>query len=96
VGSEKASGHYLMRVRLESGARIPPHTHPDHRVATVLAGTAYVGFGAVFDEKVLVTIPAGGVYEVPAGVPHFAWAKEGDVEYQESGVGPTGTEITKP
>ena len=25
------------------------------------------------------------------GVPHFVWAKESEVTYQETGMGPTGT-----
>lgn len=74
-----------------SGGRIPPHTHPDARNATVLAGTLHVGFGATFDAARLVAIPGGAVYVAPANVPHYGWAKDGDVLYQEAGVGPTGT-----
>jgi len=95
LGSEKGEGPYLLRVRLAADARIPPHTHPDARITTVLSGTAYVGFGETLDENSLVMVPEGGVYEVPAGVPHFAWAKGGDVEYQESGFGPTKTSLVK-
>jgi quercetin dioxygenase-like cupin family protein len=89
VGDEKATGPYLFRVRLESGARIPPHTHPDTRSTTVLSGTIHVGFGATFDEARVVAVPAGAVYVAPAGTPHYVWARDGAAEYQESGVGPT-------
>lgn len=27
---------------------------------------------------------------VPAGTPHFLWARDGEVEYQKSEVGPSG------
>ena len=91
VGAEKQAGAYLVRVKLERGGRIAPHSHPDQRVSTVLAGTIYVGFGSVFDETKVVAIPTGGVYVAPANVPHYVWAKDGDVQYQESGIGPTGT-----
>ena len=91
VGAEGKSGPYLLRVKLAAGARIPPHTHPDERSSTVLAGTLYVGFGANFDETKVVTVPTGAVYVAPAGVAHYVWAKDGDVVYQEAGVGPTGT-----
>jgi len=91
LGDRKSVTSYALRVRLEPGARIPPHTHPDTRYSTVLSGTLYVGFGEQFDEARLVAIPQGAVYEAPAGVPHFLFAKEGPVEYQEGGVGPTGT-----
>ena len=91
IGSEGGAGTYVLRVRLARGARIPPHTHPDERYTVVLSGTLYVGFGAVFDPARLVAMPAGTVYVAPAAVPHYLWARDGDVEYQEAGVGPTGT-----
>ena len=70
---------------------MPPHTHPDARHTTVLAGTLYVGFGDVVDESAAVAVPTGAVYVAPAGVAHWVWAKDGEVQYQEAGVGPTAT-----
>lgn len=95
VGGEQKVGAYLLRVKLASGARIPPHTHPDERNTTVLAGTIYVGFGETFDEAKAVAIPAGAVYVAPANVPHYVWAKEGEARYQEAGAGPTGSAFLK-
>ncbi|MBP7149731.1 MAG: cupin domain-containing protein, partial [Acidobacteria bacterium] len=69
---------------------------PDERNTTVISGTVYVGFGESFDETKIVAVPAGAVYVAPAGVPHYLWAKDGDVVYQEAGVGPTGTSFGKP
>jgi quercetin dioxygenase-like cupin family protein len=91
VGAEQESGLYALRVRLAAGARIAPHTHPDSRYSTVLSGTLYVGFGETVDESAMVAVPAGGVYVAAANQPHYLWARDGEVEYQESGVGPTGT-----
>ncbi|MCC6767342.1 MAG: cupin domain-containing protein [Deltaproteobacteria bacterium] len=91
VGSERAAGPYLFRVRLDSGARIPPHVHSDARNTTVLSGTLWVGFGETVDDARLVAVPAGAVYVAPAGVPHWIAAKEDPVVYQESGLGPTAT-----
>lgn len=91
VGTEKDTGPYLFRVRLASGGRMPPHTHPDARITTVLSGTLSVGFGPTFDERNVVAIPAGAVYVAPANTPHYVWAKDGPVVYQESGTGPTAT-----
>lgn len=96
LGSEQHTGLYVLRVRLDEGARIPPHTHPDERHTTVLAGTIFVGFGERFDKPKLVAIPTGAVYVAPAGIPHYLWAKKGHVVYQESGFGPTGTVISEP
>ncbi|MFM7540996.1 MAG: cupin domain-containing protein [Planctomycetota bacterium] len=91
LGQEKAPGPYILRVKASKGARLEPHSHPDERQTTVLSGTIWVGFGERFDESRMVEIPAGAVLVVPARTPHFVWARQGDAEYQETGVGPTGT-----
>lgn len=91
VGAEKATGPYLMRVELAAGTRIFPHRHPDTRATTVLRGTLYVGFGETADDAALVAIPEGAVYVAPAEMPHFLWAKDGPVLYQENGIAPTTT-----
>jgi quercetin dioxygenase-like cupin family protein len=91
VGGEKLPGAYLVRVTLAADAKIAPHSHPDQRITTVLAGTIYVGFGTVFDADKVVGIPVGGVYVTPANQPHYVWAKDGEAQYQESGSGPTGS-----
>ena len=96
IGAESKPEPYLIRVKLNAGGRIPPHTHPDARNSTVLSGTLYVGFGATFDEAKLVAIPSGAVYVAPAHVPHFVAAKGEAVLYQEAGTGPTGTTFVKP
>ena len=82
---------YCVRVKLAAGGRIPPHTHPDGRNSTVLQGVLYVGFGRTFDESKVVAIPTGAICVIPADVPHHVWAKDGDVVYQEAGVGITRT-----
>ncbi|SPD73350.1 exported hypothetical protein [uncultured Desulfobacterium sp.] len=96
LGSEQKPGTYLFRARLASGAKIPPHTHPDERNTTVLTGIIYVGFGEKFDETKMVAVPAGGVYIAPANVTHYIWARDGDASYQEAGTAPTGTFFIRP
>lgn len=95
IGAERVSGVYVLRVMLAKGGKIPAHTHPDTRNSTVLSGTLYVGFGHILDETKVVAIPAGGVYVAPANVAHYLWAKDDDVVYQESGIGPTATTPAK-
>ena len=95
LGTEQKPGLYLLRAKLAANGQIPPHTHPDQRNTTVLSGTIYVGFGETFDAGKVVAIPAGAVYVVPAGTPHYIWAKDGNAEYQEAGIGPTATAILK-
>ena len=62
----------------------------------MLSGVLYVGFGATFDETVMVAIPTGAVYVAPAQTPHYVWAKDGAVGYQEVGVGPHRDGIQQP
>lgn len=95
-GAEAAPGLYALRVELEAGARLPPHTHPDARLTTVLEGTLWVGFGATADPAQAVAVPAGSSLLAPAGVPHWVWAREGAVRYQEHGAGPTATRFLAP
>ena len=96
LGAEQKPGPYILRVRLAASGLIPPHTHPDQRNTTVLSGTIYVGFGETFDADKVVVIPTGAVYVAPAEVPHYIWAKDGNAEYQEAGVGLTATVMLKP
>ena len=95
-GAEAAPGLYALRVELEAGARLPPHTHPDPRLTTVLEGTLWVGFGTTPDPARAVAVPAGSSLLAPAGVPHWVWAREGAVRYQEHGSGPTATRFLAP
>jgi hypothetical protein len=47
--------------------------------------------GKLSTNRRLVAIPTGAVCVIPANVPHYVAAKEGDVIYQEAGVGVTET-----
>ncbi len=95
LGGESDPHPYALRVRLASGGRIPPHVHPDDRHTVVLVGTLYVGMGEDFDADAVIAVPAGAVYLAPANVYHYVWARDGDVEYQENGVGPTATRFVE-
>ena len=63
----------------------------------ILSGTLYYGLGEQWDESKLIAFPAGTFFSEPPKLPHFAWAKDGDVILQVTGTGPTGTtQITPP
>lgn len=96
LGGEKTPGPYIFRVVLAANGKLPVHTHPDARQTTVFSGTLYVGFGAEFDESKMIAVPAGAVYVAPAKLPHYLWARDGEVVYQETGVAPTATVPFKP
>ena len=86
---------YTQRVRLAAGGMIMPHTHPDVRHTTVLSGALTVGLGETVDAGKETRYPAGSFVVMPGGQPHYSLAKDGEVVYQESGYGPTGTSFIK-
>lgn len=86
---------YTQRVHLKAGGLVPPHTHPDQRYTTVLSGTLYVCTTDTVSAETAKAFPAGSFLITPANVVHCSWAKDGEVVYQESGVGPTATIMVK-
>jgi len=94
-GDPEKAGPYAFRVRAQAGHSLPPHSHPDERTVTVLAGTYWSGVGETFAEDRLVAFPAGSFYVIPAGVPHFSAVLSGEVVFQEGGVGPSSHDLVK-
>jgi quercetin dioxygenase-like cupin family protein len=94
-GEQSQPGPYVFRIRAQAGHSLPPHTHPDERTITVLSGTYWAGVGASFDESALVPYPAGSFYVIPPGLPHYAAVLEGEVVFQEAGVGPSRFDVIK-
>jgi quercetin dioxygenase-like cupin family protein len=91
-GDPTKAGVYVIRWKYAPGAKVMPHWHPDEvRTATVLSGTYYFAIGDQWDESKFRAFPAGSFISEPPNTPHYAWAKDGDVIVQFTGVGPTGT-----
>ena len=90
-GDTSKPGIYVQRVKLAPGFKVMPHWHPEEtRTLVVLSGTLYFGFGDTWDESKLTAFPAGTFFSEPQKTPHFAWAKDGEVVVQVTGVGPSG------
>jgi len=92
-GDPRAEGLYVTRTLIPHGTKTIPHTHPDSRVITVLYGVCYYGRGEEFDENRVIPMPPGSFFTEPAGVPHYIWARDGDVIVQTTGIGPSGTQL---
>ena len=92
-GDPKNEGLYVSRTLIPKGVQTIPHCHPDSRTVTVISGVCFYGHGEEFDESRMIPMPPGSFFTEPAGVPHFIWAKEGDVIVQTTAVGPSGTQI---
>jgi quercetin dioxygenase-like cupin family protein len=91
LGNPTKPGIYVTRLRFAKGTRIAPHMHPDERVAVVLSGSMYFGYGDTFDEAALTHMVPGSTWTEPPRTAHFAWAKDEDVVIQVVGVGPSGS-----
>src|SRR5258705_8632561 len=91
-GDATKSGIYTIQLTIPANVRIQAHTHPDDRVATVISGTWYIGYGAKFDDAKLKPLTAGSFYIEPTSVAHFAKTGNEPVVLQITGNGPTGTE----
>ena len=90
-GDPTKAGLYTLLLRVGPNARIEAHSHPDDRVATVISGTWYFGYGRAFDESALKVLPPGSFYTEPPGVDHFAMTKAEGAVIQINGTGPSGT-----
>ncbi len=91
VGKPAQAGLYAFRLKFPANFKVMPHSHPEERIYTVIAGTWYIGLGDKFEPAKLKAFPAGSLYVVPANVSHFHWAKSGESIVQVNAVGPTAT-----
>jgi len=94
-GDPTKAGVYVLALRTGPNVTIQAHSHQDDRVATVLKGTWYFGYGQKFDEKALKALPPGSSYTEPPNTAHFARTRE-EVVLQIVGYGPTSTTYVNP
>lgn len=76
IGPDDAPNFALRRFTMEPGGGMPRHTNEVEHEQYVLRGSATVTIG---DEE--VTVEAGDVVYIPAGVPH-SYRAEGDEPFQ--------------
>jgi len=87
---ESDGGHFVIRLKLAAGTRVPPHWHPGDEHLTVITGTFHMGVGEKFDEAAATAMTAGAYGFMPKEVRHFGWVT-GDTIVQLHGVGPFKT-----
>lgn len=95
-GDPSKPGLYTMLLRVGPNTKIEAHAHPDDRVATVISGTWYFGYGKQFNESALKVLPPGSVYTEPPNANHFAMTRGEGVTIQITGTGPSGTAYVDP
>jgi quercetin dioxygenase-like cupin family protein len=94
-GDPNKPGLYTIQLTIPANTKIEAHTHPDDRVATVISGTWYIGYGDRFDEQKIKALTAGSFYTEPPNVTHFARTGPQGVAVQITGYGPTGTKYVQ-
>ncbi len=95
-GDPTKQGLYTLLLRVGPNTRIEAHSHPDDRVATVVSGTWYFGYGRDFDAQAVKALPPGSFYTEPPCMFHFAMTKGEGVVIQINGYGPSGTTYADP
>jgi hypothetical protein len=95
-GDPNRAGLYTIMLRIPAHTPIAPRVHQDDRVATVVSGTWYIGYGDSFSSDALKALPAGSFYTEAAGRSHFAETRDTDVVVQITGVGPSSTRYIDP
>ena len=86
-GDPSKEGIFVLRLKVPSEYRIPPHWHPAYENVTVISGEANIGMGSVFDKTKGHKIPAGGFGYLAPQMHHFFWAN-GETVIQLHGMGP--------
>lgn len=90
-GDPTKPGLYTILIRVPAHTKIAAHRHPDDRIATVVSGMWYIGYGHESDPTRLRALPVGSFYTEPPGEDHFAETRDTPVLVQITGIGPTGT-----
>lgn len=90
-GTLSEADPFTLRLKLEDGYEIKPHTHPAYERVTVLEGTLHFAHGEEFNRDETQQLPVGGYAIMPPGAPMFGYA-EGETTIQLHGEGPWGIE----
>jgi quercetin dioxygenase-like cupin family protein len=90
-GDPTAAGPYTIALRVPAHTKIAAHTHRDDRVAVVISGVWFFGYGSSADETEVKALEPGSFYTEPADAPHFAITRDEPATVYITGFGPTDT-----
>ena len=96
-GPMNEAGPFIARVKMPSGGKIPPHTHPAIEHVTVISGSFAMGMGEKWDDKGMHTLGPGDVMIMQPKTPHYAKATgKGETIVQIHGMGPWQVNYVNP
>lgn len=87
AGNPGVAGVFVLRLKFPAGYVIPPHTHTQDELATVISGQLGVAMGDTLDRDAAPLLAPGSFVQLPANMAHYAWADEETV-VQLAGMGP--------
>ena len=87
AGNPGEAGVFVLRLKFPAGYAIPPHTHSQDELATVVSGRLGVAMGDTLDRAAAPLLAPGSFVQLPANMAHYAWADEETV-VQLAGMGP--------
>jgi quercetin dioxygenase-like cupin family protein len=91
-GDPSKPGVYVVRIKVPPGYKSSPHFHTDeYRGVVVISGTLYFAISDVRDDSKLRAYPAGTFFTEPPKMAHYAEAKDTEVVFDVTGIGPTST-----
>lgn len=88
----KPGAYYAYLLKAPAGGQAPPHYHKMTENVTIISGTFMVGLGDTMNVAAMKTFGPGTVVSVPAGVHHYAMAKDATL-LEVSGIGPDTTTL---
>jgi hypothetical protein len=94
-GDPSGDGPYVIRAKMPSGYKVPPHFHPTAENVTVLSGTFHIAMGDTFDTKKGEALKTGGFVRAEKDMHHYAWAS-GPTVIQVHGMGPFAISYVNP
>ena len=96
VGDPSKPDMIVQRFKFPPNFKVAPHTHTYTEVATVLSGTLNLGEGTTFEAGKGHILPAGSVFALQAGHPHYVWMTNEETVVQIVYSGPSGIVFSNP
>jgi hypothetical protein len=91
VGDPSKPGLYVQLLRRGPNNWSQPHSHPNDRFITVLAGTMWIGTGTKFDPDNTIPLKAGSYVRDIGNQTHFDGSKADGLTIEIVGIGPVTT-----
>ena len=96
MGDPSKPGPFVLRVKFQANAVVPPHRHATAENLTLLSGEMYHGMGETLDQAHGDRLEPGGFVFLPPMMPHSVWAGSAGSVVQVTGTGPFGLLYVRP